>query len=172
MHRGKTKRQKPKVDIEFDIRNFQRYLPMIIVLPLLHQQELELRIDTQKQTLQQRDESIKKLLEMLQSKGEGESDRRLHFFLSRNKVNRIRKLQLSAVNTVMDLMTTNAQRIDMALKMRSCASSAPCTAWQARELRQSCDVIKAHSGKPVFVYFFSGVPNLILLTLFDNNFLI
>jgi len=37
-------------------------------------QELELRIETQKQTLQQRDESIKKLLEMLQSKGEGESN--------------------------------------------------------------------------------------------------
>ncbi len=34
-------------------------------------QELELRIETQKQTLQARDESIKKLLEMLQSKGEG-----------------------------------------------------------------------------------------------------
>ena len=34
-------------------------------------QELETRIDTQKQTLQARDESIKKLLEMLQSKGEG-----------------------------------------------------------------------------------------------------
>lgn len=35
--------------------------------------ELELRIETQKQTLQARDESIKKLLEMLQSKGMGES---------------------------------------------------------------------------------------------------
>lgn len=34
-------------------------------------QELELRIETQKQTLQARDESIKKLLEMLQSKGIG-----------------------------------------------------------------------------------------------------
>ena len=34
-------------------------------------QELEMRIETQKQTLQARDESIKKLLEMLQSKGEG-----------------------------------------------------------------------------------------------------
>lgn len=34
--------------------------------------ELELRIETQKQTLQARDESIKKLLEMLQSKGMGE----------------------------------------------------------------------------------------------------
>lgn len=33
--------------------------------------ELELRIETQKQTLQARDESIKKLLEMLQSKGMG-----------------------------------------------------------------------------------------------------
>ena len=31
-----------------------------------------MRIETQKQTLQARDESIKKLLEMLQSKGEGE----------------------------------------------------------------------------------------------------
>ncbi|KAA0188950.1 hypothetical protein HAZT_HAZT003564 [Hyalella azteca] len=33
--------------------------------------ELELRIDTQKQTLGARDESIKKLLEMLQQKGIG-----------------------------------------------------------------------------------------------------
>ena len=31
-----------------------------------------MRIDTQKQTLTARDESIKKLLEMLQNKGEGE----------------------------------------------------------------------------------------------------
>jgi hypothetical protein len=31
-----------------------------------------MRIDTQKQTLNARDESIKKLLEMLQNKGEGE----------------------------------------------------------------------------------------------------
>jgi hypothetical protein len=37
-------------------------------------QELEMRIDTQKQTLNARDESIKKLLEMLQNKGEGQSD--------------------------------------------------------------------------------------------------
>ena len=34
-------------------------------------QELETRIETQKQTLQARDDSIKKLLEMLQSKGDG-----------------------------------------------------------------------------------------------------
>ncbi len=33
-------------------------------------EEMELRIETQKQTLAARDESIKKLLEMLQSKGE------------------------------------------------------------------------------------------------------
>lgn len=32
-------------------------------------EEMELRIETQKQTLNARDESIKKLLEMLQSKG-------------------------------------------------------------------------------------------------------
>lgn len=37
--------------------------------------ELELRIETQKQTLQARDESIKKLLEMLQNKGMGEWER-------------------------------------------------------------------------------------------------
>ena len=39
-------------------------------------QELETRIETQKQTLQARDESIKKLLEMLQSKGEGKAHER------------------------------------------------------------------------------------------------
>lgn len=36
-----------------------------------NKQELELRIETQKQTLTARDESIKKLLEMLQTKGMG-----------------------------------------------------------------------------------------------------
>ena len=42
-------------------------------------QELEMRIDTQKQTLSARDESIKKLLEMLQTKGEGkEEEARVH----------------------------------------------------------------------------------------------
>merc|ERR1719400_1809803 len=41
--------------------------------------ELEMRIDTQKQTLTARDESIKKLLEMLQNKGEGkEEEARVH----------------------------------------------------------------------------------------------
>ncbi|EFX72238.1 hypothetical protein DAPPUDRAFT_13169, partial [Daphnia pulex] len=39
--------------------------------------ELELRIETQKQTLQSRDESIKKLLEMLQNKGMGKEEERL-----------------------------------------------------------------------------------------------
>lgn len=38
-------------------------------------QELELRLETQKQTLIARDESIKKLLEMLQNKGMGKWDR-------------------------------------------------------------------------------------------------
>ena len=38
-----------------------------------------MRIDTQKQTLTARDESIKKLLEMLQTKGEGkEEEARVH----------------------------------------------------------------------------------------------
>ena len=39
-------------------------------------EEMELRIDTQKQTLGARDESIKKLLEMLQSKGSFEPQER------------------------------------------------------------------------------------------------
>lgn len=47
------------------------FLSLIIDFSLL--QELELRIETQKQTLQARDESIKKLLEMLQNKGMGET---------------------------------------------------------------------------------------------------
>jgi RIM-binding protein of the cytomatrix active zone len=38
----------------------------------LRLQELEIRLETQKQTLIARDESIKKLLEMLQNKGMGE----------------------------------------------------------------------------------------------------
>lgn len=42
-------------------------------------QELELRIETQKQTLQARDESIKKLLEMLQNKGMGKEEERQMF---------------------------------------------------------------------------------------------
>ncbi|KAL6255310.1 hypothetical protein P5V15_013650 [Pogonomyrmex californicus] len=41
--------------------------------------ELELRIETQKQTLQARDESIKKLLEMLQNKGMGKEEERIMF---------------------------------------------------------------------------------------------
>ncbi|KAJ0171907.1 hypothetical protein K1T71_012670 [Dendrolimus kikuchii] len=41
--------------------------------------ELELRIETQKQTLQARDESIKKLLEMLQNKGMGKEEERQMF---------------------------------------------------------------------------------------------
>ena len=47
--------------------------------PHFTSQELEMRIDTQKQTLSARDESIKKLLEMLQTKGEGkEEEARVH----------------------------------------------------------------------------------------------
>jgi golgin subfamily B member 1 len=45
---------------------------------LFMQQELELRLETQKQTLIARDESIKKLLEMLQNKGMGECN--IHSF--------------------------------------------------------------------------------------------
>jgi golgin subfamily B member 1 len=48
---------------------------------LFMQQELELRLETQKQTLIARDESIKKLLEMLQNKGMGEWHDRHSFAL-------------------------------------------------------------------------------------------
>lgn len=44
-------------------------------ISLFSSQELELRLETQKQTLIARDESIKKLLEMLQNKGMGEWNR-------------------------------------------------------------------------------------------------
>ena len=53
----------------------ENQLPDLLFLtmsPASNNQELEMRIDTQKQTLTARDESIKKLLEMLQNKGEGE----------------------------------------------------------------------------------------------------
>lgn len=57
-------------------------------LSLLQKKELELRIETQKQTLQSRDESIKKLLEMLQNKGTGESitkERKKNYFQSMHR---------------------------------------------------------------------------------------
>lgn len=47
---------------------FSRFFSLHILYAI---QELELRIETQKQTLSARDESIKKLLEMLQTKGMG-----------------------------------------------------------------------------------------------------
>lgn len=49
-------------------------------------QELELRIETQKQTLTARDESIKKLLEMLQNKGMGKSTFLKYIFETREKL--------------------------------------------------------------------------------------
>lgn len=55
--------------------------------------EFELRLETQKQTLQARDESIKKLLEMLQAKGLGkEEDRAM-----------IQQLQIIAQKQIDDL---------------------------------------------------------------------
>ena len=49
-------------------------LIQLFCFTVLFFQELELRIETQKQTLLARDDSIKKLLEMLQNKGIGECD--------------------------------------------------------------------------------------------------
>ena len=60
-------------------------------------QELEMRIDTQKQTLSARDESIKKLLEMLQTKGEGkEEEARVHQqmqMVAQKQVQRLTQIQ-------------------------------------------------------------------------------
>lgn len=53
-------------------------------------QELELRLETQKQTLLARDESIKKLLEMLQNKGMGEQYIFLYYtYLISQRENRV-----------------------------------------------------------------------------------
>nr|KAF7425243.1 hypothetical protein H0235_007681 [Vespula pensylvanica] len=52
---------------------------MQLFFGILLLRELELRIETQKQTLQARDESIKKLLEMLQNKGMGKEEERIMF---------------------------------------------------------------------------------------------
>lgn len=52
---------------------------MVSFIQIFVLQELELRIETQKQTLQARDESIKKLLEMLQNKGMGKEEERQMF---------------------------------------------------------------------------------------------
>ena len=69
-------------------------------------EEMELRIETQKQTLTARDESIKKLLEMLQSKGlstkalEGD----------REEMDRLRSKLIEAESKVLHLETSLAQR--------------------------------------------------------------
>ena len=55
-----------------------------------------MRIDTQKQTLTARDESIKKLLEMLQSKGEGRGATFKHFY----KYNILLKIHLLLIRDV------------------------------------------------------------------------
>ncbi len=69
-------------------------------------EEMELRIETQKQTLTARDESIKKLLEMLQSKGlstkalEGD----------REETDRLRSKLIEAESRVLHLETNLAQK--------------------------------------------------------------
>ena len=69
-------------------------------------EEMELRIETQKQTLTARDESIKKLLEMLQSKGlstktlEGD----------REEMDRMRSKLVEAESRVLHMETAMVQR--------------------------------------------------------------
>merc|ERR1711981_464874 len=75
--------------------------------------ELEMRIDTQKQTLSARDESIKKLLEMLQTKGEGkEEEARVH-----------QQMQMVAQKQIEDLRLEISRReqeiLQMSTKMKT-----------------------------------------------------
>ncbi|KAK0077377.1 hypothetical protein PV325_004022, partial [Microctonus aethiopoides] len=62
----------PNVEVQHEMQvlyNENEHLTREIAILRDTIKELELRIETQKQTLQARDESIKKLLEMLQNKG-------------------------------------------------------------------------------------------------------
>ncbi|XP_024887888.1 ELKS/Rab6-interacting/CAST family member 1-like isoform X3 [Temnothorax curvispinosus] len=68
--------------------------------------ELELRIETQKQTLQARDESIKKLLEMLQNKGIGKEEERLMFQQMQSAV---QKQELKATNENLKSLQTQLE---------------------------------------------------------------
>ena len=64
-------------------------------------QELEMRIDTQKQTLSARDDSIKKLLEMLQTKGEGkEEEARVHQQMQMVAQKQVKYIQLTVLSMV------------------------------------------------------------------------
>ncbi|XP_043474487.1 ELKS/Rab6-interacting/CAST family member 1-like isoform X2 [Leptopilina heterotoma] len=68
--------------------------------------ELELRIETQKQTLQARDESIKKLLEMLQNKGMGKEEERIMFQQMQSMA---QKQELKATNETLKSLQTQLE---------------------------------------------------------------
>nr|CAI5831357.1 unnamed protein product [Callosobruchus analis] len=70
--------------------------------------ELELRIETQKQTLQARDESIKKLLEMLQNKGMGKEEERQMFQQMQAMA---QKQELQAANETLRTLQTQLELV-------------------------------------------------------------
>ena len=59
-----------------------------------------------------------------------------------------------------DLRTTNAHSIDLALKFWVVMHSAPCAAWLAWKLWQSCDVIQAPGKYNLHFLLFLGCPTL------------
>ncbi|XP_071810133.1 ERC protein 2-like isoform X2 [Asterias amurensis] len=69
-------------------------------------EEMEIRIETQKQTLAARDESIKKLLEMLQSKGLSTK----HLEVEREEADRLRSKVVEAESRILQLETMLDQR--------------------------------------------------------------
>ena len=69
-------------------------------------EEMEIRIETLKQTLAARDESIKKLLEMLQSKGLSTK----HLEVEREEADRLRSKVVEAVSRILQLETMLDQR--------------------------------------------------------------
>ena len=69
-------------------------------------EEMEIRIETQKQTLAARDESVKKLLEMLQSKGLPTK----HLEAEREEADRLRSKVVEAESRILQLETMLDQR--------------------------------------------------------------
>ncbi|XP_038054549.1 ELKS/Rab6-interacting/CAST family member 1-like isoform X3 [Patiria miniata] len=69
-------------------------------------EEMEIRIETQKQTLSARDESVKKLLEMLQSKGLPTK----HLEVEREEADRLRSKVVEAESRILQLETMLDQR--------------------------------------------------------------
>ncbi|XP_013394933.1 ERC protein 2 isoform X1 [Lingula anatina] len=103
-------------------------------------QEMELRIDTQKHTLGARDESIKKLLEMLQSKGLAVK----HLEEDRLEMERIRAKLMEDERTVKQLEGLLEQRDKEIVQLKGSLKSSP-NKPQGENNRLSQDSVEIHS---------------------------